>query len=179
MLIWPSNENYGTNCDSGYAEQRDTLNSWSWSWQFWSCGHHWSFRKSLPASVQWRTLWLGPTIDWTAEGRWRWRGSWNQSNADEGPYWYSFCYRYGSCKVMWYRPWMGTQLYSKKGHNSHATPLLWNSARKEEQIKTVAITFFLDVFWTTALAFFSKIKSDLIDIFSIFCIIFYTPNLLN
>ena len=38
---------------------------------------------------------------------------------------------------------------------------------------------FLDVFWTTALAFFSKTKSDLIDIFSIICIIFYTPNSLN
>jgi len=37
--------------------------------------------------------------------------------------------------------------------------------RKEEKIKTVDITFFLDVFWTTAWAFFSKIKSDLIDIF--------------
>jgi len=51
------------------------------SWQFWSCGHRWSFRKSLPATIQRRTLWLGPTVDWTAEGRW---GVWNQSNADEG-----------------------------------------------------------------------------------------------
>ena len=31
--------------------------------------------------------------------------------------------------------------------------------RKEEQIKTVDITFFPDVFWTTAWAFFNKIKS--------------------
>jgi len=28
-------------------------------------------------------------------------------------------------------------------------------------------------------AFFSKIKSDLIDIFSIICVIFYIPNSLN
>ena len=41
-----------------------------------------------------------PIADWTAEGRWRWRGSWNQSNADEVPYWYSFHYRYGSWKGM-------------------------------------------------------------------------------
>jgi len=74
---------------------------------------------------------------------------------------------------------MGTQLYSKKGHKSHATPLLWNPARKEEKIKTVDVTFFLDDFWTTALAFFSKIKSDFIDIFLIICVIFYIPNSLN
>ena len=37
--------------------------------------------------------------------------------------------------------------------------------RKEEKIKIVDITFFLDVFWTTAWAFFNKIKSDLIDFF--------------
>ena len=37
--------------------------------------------------------------------------------------------------------------------------------RKEEKIKTVYITFFLDVFWTMAWAFFNKIKSDLTDIF--------------
>jgi len=75
---------------------------------------------------------------------------------------------------------MGTQLYSKKGHKNHATPLLWNPARKEQQIKTVDVTFFLDVFWTTALAFFNKIKSHLIDIFfSIICAIFCIPNLLN
>jgi len=47
--------------------------------------------------------------------------------------------------------------------------------RKEEKIKT----FFLDVFWTTAWGFFSKIKSDLIDILSIVCVIFCTPNSLN
>ena len=33
--------------------------------------------------------------------------------------------------------------------------------RKEDTIKTVDVTFCLDVFWTTAWAFFSKIKSDL------------------
>ena len=37
--------------------------------------------------------------------------------------------------------------------------------RKEEKIKTVDVTFFLDVFWTTVWAFFSKIKSDLFDVF--------------
>ena len=34
-----------------------------------------------------------------------------------------------------------------------------------KKIKTVAVTFFLDVFWTTAWAFFNKIKSDWIDFF--------------
>ena len=38
--------------------------------------------------------------------------------------------------------------------------------RKEKKIKTVDVTLFLDVFWTKAWAFFSKINSDLIDIFS-------------
>jgi len=51
---------------------------------------------------------------------------------------------------------------------------------KEEKIKTVDITFFLDVFLTMAWAFFNKIKSDFIDIFSsIICVIFYIPNSLN
>jgi hypothetical protein len=35
----------------------------------------------------------------------------------------------------------------------------------KKKIKTVYVTFFLDVFWTTAWTFFSKIKSDLIYIF--------------
>ena len=34
----------------------------------------------------------------------------------------------------------------KKGHKSHATHLLRNPAGKEEKIKTVDVTFFLDVF---------------------------------
>jgi len=34
--------------------------------------------------------------------------------------------------------------------------------RKEEKVKTVDVTFFLDVFWTTALPFYNKIKIDLI-----------------
>ena len=52
--------------------------------------------------------------------------------------------------------------------------------KKEEKIKTVDITFFLDVFWSTAWAFFNKIKSDLFDIFfSIVCVVFYVPNSLN
>jgi len=51
--------------------------------------------------------------------------------------------------------------------------------KTEKKIKTVYVTFFLDVFWTTAWAFLNKIKSDLIDIFSIICVIFYIPNSLN
>ena len=51
--------------------------------------------------------------------------------------------------------------------------------RKEEKIKTADLTTFLDVFWTTAWAFFSKIKLDLIDIFLIICVIFYILNSLN
>ena len=54
MLIWPSNENYGTNCnnlDMLIKEIRER----NGSWQGWSHRHHWSFRKSLPATVQWRT----------------------------------------------------------------------------------------------------------------------------
>ena len=46
---------------------------------------------------------------------------------------------------------------------------------KEEKIKTADVTFCLDVFWTTAWAFFSKIKSDLIDIFfNYLCNFLYT-----
>jgi len=52
-------------------------------------------------------------------------------------------------------------------------------AIKEENIKTIDITFFLDVFWTTAWVFFNKIKSDFIGIFSIICVIFYVLNSLN
>ena len=171
--IWPSNENYGRNCDCMDMLIKDTSRR-SWSWHCWSCGHRWSFRKALSATVQWRTLWLGPTIDWTAEGKWRWGGSWNQRSADEGHYCYSFSCRYSSWKVMWYRPWLGTQLYSKKGHKRPATPLLWNTARKEGKIKTAEVTFFLVIFWTTAWAFCSKIKSDLIDIFIYMCNFQYT-----
>jgi len=50
--------------------------------------------------------------------------------------------------------------------------LLWffhpwhpSKRQKRKQIKTGDITFFLDVFWSMAWAFFNKIKSDLIDIF--------------
>jgi len=50
----------------------------------------------------------------------------------------------------------------------------------QKKIKTVDVTFFPDVFQTTAWAFFSKIKSDLIDIFlKIVCVIFYILNSLN
>jgi len=41
---------------------------------------------------------------------------------------------------------MAMQLYSKKGHMNHATPLLCNPARKGVEIKAADITFFLDVF---------------------------------
>ena len=51
--------------------------------------------------------------------------------------------------------------------------------RTEEKLKRVDVTVLLDVFWTTARAFFNKIKSDLTDIFSIICVIFYTPNSFN
>ena len=37
------------------------------------------------------------------------------------------------------------------------------SIKKPEKIKTDDVTLFLDIFWTTAWAFFNKIKSDLID----------------
>ena len=46
---------------------------------------------------------------------------------------------------------------------------------KKEKIKTFDITFL----WTTVWAYVNKIKSDLIDIFPIICVIFYTPNSLN
>ena len=45
---------------------------------------------------------------------------------------------------------------------------------KKKKIKTVDMTFFLDVFLTTSWAFFNKIKSDLI-----ICVICYKPNSLN
>ena len=44
---------------------------------------------------------------------------------------------------------------------------------------TVDVIFSLAVSWTTACAFFNKTKSDLIDIFPIIRVIFYTPNSLN
>jgi len=44
---------------------------------------------------------------------------------------------------------------------------------KKKKIKTFDVTFFLDVLWTTAWAFFNKIKSDLIDIFLIMCYFLY------
>ena len=47
---------------------------------------------------------------------------------------------------------------------------------KKKKVETVDVTFFLDVFWNTALAFFSKIKSDFINIFSVMCVIFYIHN---
>jgi hypothetical protein len=47
--------------------------------------------------------------------------------------------------------------------------------RKEENIKTVNLTFSLDMFWTTAWTFFNKIESDLIDIFfNYLCNFLYT-----
>ena len=47
--------------------------------------------------------------------------------------------------------------------------------QKRRKIKTVDVTFFLDIFWTTAWAFFNKIKSDFIDIFfNYLCNFLYT-----
>jgi hypothetical protein len=46
---------------------------------------------------------------------------------------------------------------------------------KKKKIKTVDVTFFLDVFRTTAWAFFNKIKSYLTDIFfNYLCNFLYT-----
>ena len=46
---------------------------------------------------------------------------------------------------------------------------------EKKKIKTVAVTVFLDVFWTTAWAFFNKIKSDFTDIFfNYLCFFLYT-----
>ena len=39
--------------------------------------------------------------------------------------------------------------------------------KKGKKIKTIDVMFFLDVFWNMALAFFSKIKSDLMEIFKL------------
>jgi len=47
-------------------------------------------------------------------------------------------------------------------------------AEKKKKIKTVDVTFFLDVFGSTAWAFFNKIKSDLFDIFNYLCYFLYT-----
>jgi hypothetical protein len=45
---------------------------------------------------------------------------------------------------------------------------------KKKKIKTVDVTFFLGVFWTTASAFFNQIESDLIDIlFNYLCNFLY------
>ena len=49
--------------------------------------------------------------------------------------------------------------------------------RKEVKLKTVDVTFCRDDFWTTAWAFFSKIKSDLIDNFLIFCVFLYNKSI--
>jgi len=140
MLIWPSNGNYGTNCDN-----RDMLIkeiSEIAEWQCWSRGHHWSLKKSLPAAVQRRTLWLGPTIDWTAQGRWRLADSCNQINVYEG-----FTYILSAIDmadyVMWYRPWVGMQFYSKKGHKSHTTSLLKILQEKKKKSKDLKLHFFL------------------------------------
>ena len=55
-----------------------------------------------------------------------------------------------------------------------------SSRQKRRKNQIVDVTFFLDVFWNAAWAFFNEIKSDLINIFfSIFCVIFYMPNTLN
>ena len=46
---------------------------------------------------------------------------------------------------------------------------------RKKNIRTVNVTFCLHVFWTTAWAFFNKLKSDLIDIFlNYLCYFLYT-----
>jgi len=50
---------------------------------------------------------------------------------------------------------------------------------KKKKIKTADITFFLDVFITTAWAFFSKIKSDLIYIFFFNYLCIFSIYLIN
>jgi len=64
-------------------------------------------------------------------------------------------------------------------HCDFSTHDVHQKDRKEEKIKTVDVTVFLYVFRATVWVFFNKIKSDLIDIFSIICVIFYIPNSLN
>jgi hypothetical protein len=49
---------------------------------------------------------------------------------------------------------------------------------KKKKTKTVDVTFFLDVFWSTDWALFNKIKSYVIE-FLIISVIFYIPNSLN
>jgi hypothetical protein len=51
--------------------------------------------------------------------------------------------------------------------------------QKKKKITTVDVKFFLDVFRTTAWAFFSKIKSDLNYIFFSYLSNFYILNSLN
>ena len=46
---------------------------------------------------------------------------------------------------------------------------------QKKKIKTVDETFFFYVVW----AFFSKIKSDLVEFFPIICVMFNIPNSLN
>ena len=175
MLIWPSNENYGTNCDSldmlikeisEIAEVGlDNVDPMGITEVLESHPTHCPMRNFMT----WPNNWLN------SRRKMKMRRIMEPKQCRRRTYWYSFRYRYGSWKVMWYWPWMGMQLYSKKGHKSHATPLLWNPARKEEKIKTVDVTFFLDFFWTMALAFFSKIKSDVIHIFfNYLCKFLYT-----
>ena len=55
---------------------------------------------------------------------------------------------------------------------------IYQKDRKEESIKTVDITFFLDVSWTTAWAFFNKIKWFDWHLFN-YLRNFYIPHSLN
>jgi len=70
---------------------------------------------------------------------------------------------------------MGTQLYSKKGHKSHATHYYEILQEKKKKSKQLTLYSFL----ISSEVFISKIKSNLILIFSIICVIFYIPESLN
>jgi len=47
--------------------------------------------------------------------------------------------------------------------------------QEKKKIETLDVAFCLYVFWTTALAFFVKIKKWFDWYFSIICVIFYVP----
>ena len=47
----------------------------------------------------------------------------------------------------------GNRVLQQKRGMKLSVPLLWNPARKGEKIKTFDVTFFLNIFWTTAWAF--------------------------
>jgi hypothetical protein len=76
----------------------------------------------------------------------------------------SQCTCFSSFSILALLFWVDCDFYNHDVHQKD---------RKQENIKTLDVTFYLDVFWTTAWAFFNKIKSNLFDIFSNICVIFY------